>query len=299
MFVDGEPRVVTAFMDSTFTTVEQPRPHVGAFAEGAGLVVVVLSIVGLVGGLFLLQSLADEARASVSVSRSALEAMSQTVGLVDEVAADTAASLENASDSVDQVSATVEEAVTALETTADFLETELPETLETVRTSMPAAIQTADAVDSTLRALSLFGVSYDPDEPFGESLARVDRALASLPEQVRAQGEALRGLVPSATQLAADSGDLATSMSGIEDSLDGFVELTADYETTLTEAETTIAATDGSIGTSLWVLRALILIAGLLGVLAGAAIITLGRQVRALAAHLDAVRPTLESEVPV
>jgi chromosome segregation ATPase len=289
---------VIDLMDSVVTVVEHPRPDRGVFAERAGVIVVVLSVVGLLAGLFLVQSVADEARASVSVSRSALEAMRQTVDLVDDVAADTAASLDSASGSVAQVSATVEQTVTALETMAAFLETELPETLETVRTSMPAAIQTADAVDSTLRALSLFGVGYDPEEPFGESLARVDRALASLPAEVRAQGEAMRELIPSASQLVEESDALATSMTGLEQSLDGFGALTEDYEATLTEAETTIATTDTSMGTSIWILRALILVAGLLGVLAGAAITTLGRQMTTLAVRVEALDSTRESEVP-
>lgn len=284
-------------MEPDIVVVEHPKSQAGVVARRIGVLVVVLSALGLAGGVFIVESLADDARASMAVSRSALEAMTDTVNLVDDVAADTSASLDAASDSVSQVSLTVGEAVTTLESVAEFLETELPETLETVQMSMPAAIQTANAVDGTLRTLSLFGVDYDPDEPFGESLSRVSTALAALPDEVRAQSEALRELVPSASQLAEETDGLSSAMAGLEGSLDGFTALTGDYEATLAEAEATIAGTNSSIDSSIWMLRAIVVIAGLVGVVAGVAITTLGTQVNTLATRLDTLDLTREPEV--
>lgn len=283
-------------MEPDVVVVEHPKSEAGALARRIGVLVVVLTALGLAGGVFIVESLADDARDSLAVSRSALEAIGETVNLVDDVAADTSASLDAASDSVAQVSATVGEAVTTLESVAHFLETELPETLETVQMSMPAAIQTANAVDGTLRTLSLFGVDYDPDEPFGESLSRVSTALAALPEEVRAQSDALRQLVPSASRLAEETDDLSASMADLEGSLGGFTALTGDYEATLAEAETTIASTNSSIDSSIWMLRAIVVIAGLVGVIAGVAITTLGTQVNTLAARLDTLDLRREPE---
>ena len=284
-------------MEPDVVVVEPTRPGAAVFARYAGIVIVVLSALGLVGGLFVVESLADDARSSVSVSQSALQAVSETVETIDAVALDTAASLGAASRSVGEVSATVDEAVIALEGVADFLEFDLPETLDAVQTSMPAAIQTANAVDGTLRALSLFGVDYDPDEPFGESLSRVNTALATLPDELRVQSSAIRELIPSTSQLAVESDRLADSMSGLEESLDGFVALTGDYEATLTEAEVTIDATSSSIDSSIWTIRALVVGAGLVGIVAGAALAALAAHVLAVTARLDALDIVHEHEV--
>lgn len=283
-------------MEPEIVVVEQPRPDAGLLARRVGIVVVVLSALGLAGGVFVVESLADDAQATVSVSQSALEAMTRTVETIDDIAAETSASLDAASDSVAQASVTVDEAVNTLESVAAFLETELPETLETIQLSMPAAIQTANAIDSTLRTLSLFGVAYDPDEPFGESLSRVSTALAALPGEVRTQSEALRQLVPSASQLAEDTNGLAGAMTALQESLEGFTTLTGEYEATLSEAEATIAGTDSSINSSIWMVRVVVVVAGLIGIAAGLAITTLGTQVNTLATRLDTLELARQPE---
>ena len=286
-------------MEPEVLVIEPTRPGASVFARYAGMGIVVLSALALVGGLILVQSLADDARASVSASKSALEAIGETVATVDEVASETASSLDAASASIAQVSSTVDEAVITLEGVADFLEVELPETLQTVQRSMPAAIQTANAVDSTLRTLSLFGVDYDPEEPFGDSLSRVNTALASLPDEVRAQSSALRGLIPSTSQLAVESERLAESLTELGESLDGFAALTDQYEITLTEAETTIAGTSSSVDSSIWMIRALVIGSGLIGMVAGAALTAIGNQVATIAARIDALDVVKETTLSV
>ena len=276
-------------MEPEVLVIEPTRPGASVFARYAGMGILVLSVLGLVGGLILVQTLADDARASVSASKSALEAIGETVATVDEVASETASSLDAASASIAQVSSTVDEAVITLEGVADFLELELPETLQTIQRSMPAAIQTANAVDGTLRTLSLFGVDYDPEEPFGDSLSRVNTALASLPDEVRAQSSALRELIPSTTELAVESERLAESLTSLGESLDGFAALTDQYEITLTEAETTIAGTSSSIDSSIWMIRALVIGSGLIGMMAGAALTAIGNQMATIAARIDAL----------
>lgn len=284
-------------MEPDVIVVDPTRPTAGLFARYAGATIVALSALGLVGGLVLVESLADDARASVSVSRSALEAIGETVAAVDEVAADTSSSLDAASASITQVSVTVDEAVTALEGVADFLEVELPDTLDAVQMSMPAAIQTANVVDGALRTLSLFGVDYDPEETFGVALSRVSTALESLPDEVRAQSDGLRELIPPTSRLAVESDRLAESMTALKESLGGFTALTDDYEVTLAEAEATIAGTNSSIDSSIWMIRALVVGAGLVGMAAGASLRAIGGQITTIADRLDALDVVHETEL--
>ncbi len=249
--------------------------------------VAILSVVGVVIALVMTQTLTRDVRASISVSQSALEAIAQTIDAVDEVAVGTSASLDSTATSVSSASTTLDGAVVTLEGVADFMDEELPETLESIQSSMPAAIQTANAIDGTLRALSFVGVDYDPERPFGESLSNVNTALTTLPGEIRAQSEALRLLIPSADQLASDTDDLSASLDEVRAALVGFTSLTATYQTTLEEAETTIAATSDSIDASIWLIRAVILTAGVLGVLVGLVLWSLAQRLDSLAGTVD------------
>ena len=265
-------------------------PTRGTVVRYAGLATALLSVFGLVLGLFLVESLSSDFRSSVSVSQSAIDAISETIEAVDDVADGTSQSLSSASTSVSGVSSTVDATASAIEGVADFLDQELPETLESVSTAMPAAIQAANAVDGTLRALSLFGVDYDPEEPFGESLSRIETALAALPDQLRTQSATLRLLIPSAAGLAEEAENLSVSIEGLTDSLDGFTNLTGSYRVTLGEARATIERTSESADDRIWLIRIVIIVAGATGVAVGIALISMGRtldSLYALIGHLD------------
>ena len=271
-------------------TLFRTGPARGTVVRYAGLATALLSVVGLVLGLFLVHSLSSDFRSSVSVSQSAIDAISETIESVDDVAAGTSQSLSSASTSVSSVSSTVGATISAIEGVADFLDQELPETLESVRTAMPAAIQAANAVDATLRALSLFGVDYDPDEPFGESLSRIETAIAALPDQLRTQSATLRLLIPSAAGLAEEADNLSVSIEGLTESLDGFTSLTGSYRVTLGEARTAIERTSESVGDRIWLIRIVIIVAGAAGVAVGIALMSMGRTLDSLytlAGHLD------------
>lgn len=253
-----------------------PRPGRATLIRNAGLVTAILSILGLVAALLLVGTLSDDYRATVSVSRSALDVIGETIASVDEIANGTTESLASAGASVESAASTLDDAVVALEQVTVFLDEDLPGHLNSIRTAMPAAIQAANAIDGTLRALSLFGVDYDPEEPFGESLARMEDALEGLPEDLRAQSEAIRLLIPSATDLSAQTDDLASDMEQLSESLEGFTSLTGRYEETLAEAEAGIDRTSDSVESTIWLVRVLAVLAGLGGATVGMALMSVG-----------------------
>lgn len=263
----------------------EPRPRNIALLRITGMLVVILSVAGLAVGLLLSRSLGDDLRSTVSVSQSALVAIDQTIEAVDDVIADSAASLDAASGSVESASVTAGGAAEAIEELATFLDEELPATIDSIQSSMPAAIQTANAIDGTLRTLSFFGVDYDPDQPFGESLAEVNTALSALPSELRAQSQSLGRIAPSAEELAGDTDDLAGSMGELTESLDGFSALTESYEATLAEAEVAIDRTDASVESSLWLIRALVVGMAIAGVAVGVSLLAIARSLGELQAR--------------
>jgi hypothetical protein len=256
-------------------------PGVTAARSGAAIVSV-LSVGGLIAGLVLVQSLGGDLRSSVAVTRSALEAISQTVETVDDIAQSTAASIDAVAEGAQSASETADEAVVALESIASLLDNEIPETIESVTRSMPAAVQAANAVDGTLRALSFFGVDYDPDVRFGESLAEVNTALLSLPEELRARSESIRSVISSAEALADDTEGMAGSVQALGTSLEGFTTLTTAYKSTIAEAEITIEESGESIESSILLLRFLVIGAAVAGLIVAAVLFVLGREIESL-----------------
>ena len=270
-----------------------------AFAKVSGVLVVALSMAGLGLGLVLTTSLANDFSATVAVSRSALEAIDQTVTAVEEVATSMADSLEAASGSVDNVSDTIDNALTTIEEVSVFLEDELAPAIESVQTSMPAAIQTANAIDGTLRALSLVGVDYAPEEPFGESLTRVADALSGLPGELRTQGESLRDLVPSAEDLGGEADQLSESLQNLTEGLEGFTSLSESYQVTLAEAEVAIEQTDESASSTIWMTRGLIIALSIAGAAIGITLYAVGNSLEILHIRTDHLEMASEELVVV
>lgn len=280
-------------------TFSETRLAGSTLARFSGITLVVLSFGGMVAGLVLVQGLGNYTRASISVSQSALGAISETIEAVDEVAADTSASIAAASRSVDEASTTVDTAVDGLDELATLLDEDIPQTVESIRTSMPAAIQAANAIDGTLRALSFFGVDYRPEEPFDESLSRINTALASIPDDLRTQSESIRELMPSGQALVGEIGQLSTELDGLGESLGQFTSLAATYEGTIVEAETTIEHAGGSIGWRIWLLRVLLVLGAIVGMGVGAALVMLGGDVAALRDRLVWTIPAETTEPPL
>lgn len=271
---------------------ESPRP-IGVYA--AGVFMVVVSLVGLALGLILVETLTSDFRASLRVSRSAIASVGGTIGVAEEVATGTASSIEAAARSAASAAATTRSAVDGLESLADFLSSELPKDIEAVRRALPGAIEAADAVDRTLRALSLFGVAYSPDEPFGDSLRRVEGALDDLPDEIAAQSESLRLLAPTAGELAADTDRLARSLETLNEGLGDVESLTGSYAETVTAADRAVERTESSLGRTTLLLRAMVVLAALGGIVMGLALISIDRYSREMLILREAMVERVDS----
>jgi hypothetical protein len=243
----------------------------------AGVTTIVASLVGVILGLVLVGSLAGDLKATMSLSRSTVDAVGETIDVLDDAAGRIDESLDAAVGSLEGVSATALTAATGLEDVAVFLEDQLPEKLESIRQSMPAAIQAAGAIDGTLSALSFFGVDYSPDEPFDDSLRRVETALTGLPDDLRSQSETLRALVPAATELSVESDRLARALEALQLDLGDLQDLTDSYQITVRQAEATIRDTEASLDETTRLLRAMVITAAIAGLAVGSALIVIGR----------------------
>jgi hypothetical protein len=265
-------------------------PRLRSTLVGFGVLALVTSLIGMVLGLLLVNSVSSDLGGSVGLSESAMLAVEETLDLLESVAVEVDEGLAAASDSIGGAAQGVEDTAGRLEDVADFLDGELQTNIEAIHGSMPAAIQTASAIDATLRALSFVGVDYNPDEPFDESLIAVEAALADLPDQLGAQAEAIRALVPVSRDFAGDATTMAESFSSLAVELAKSEELIDTYRATLLQAEGVVDQTDSSLTADIWLIRLMIVMMGLTGAALAVGLIVLGR-------GLSAPILTLESDV--
>ena len=245
---------------------------------GVGVVALVASVIGLVLGLFAVNSVSGFLGQSVLLSESALLAAEQTVGLIESVATEVDGGLASAANSIGAAADGVETASGQLEDVAAFLDGDLRASIETLHGAMPAAIQTAGVIDNTLRALSFLGVDYDPDEPFDASLMAMEEVLAGLPAQLGDQAEAIRALVPVSRQFAEDAGRLAESFDSLRVELETTQQIVDSYKATIEQARDVIERTGSSLDASVWLLRLLVVLMALIGAALAFGMILLGRQ---------------------
>jgi hypothetical protein len=252
-----------------------------------GVAALATSLIGGVLGWILAGAVADEVRDSVGLSESALLAMEDTFRLVEDVASEVDDGLIAAADSIAGAADGAETASERLGDLADFLDSDLTSDLEALQRSMPAAIQAAGAIDSTLSALAFFGVDYDPDEPFDVSLMAVEDALAGLPEELRNQAAAIRALVPTSSQFARDARALSESFTSLGSDLSRSQGVIDSYRSTLEQARSVVEDTDASLRSNTWLVRLVILMLSLTGAILAVGMIMLSRVVSESPARVE------------
>ena len=254
------------------------RPTGSSWVSVVGAAVVVASLVGLVVGQQVIGSLTDEVGRTLDVSRVAIGSVGETVETARVIADSASAAVSSASAAAESAALASEDAAAALRDLSGFLETSLPSNLDAIRRALPAAISAADGVDTTLGALSLFGVDYAPDEPFADSLRRIEDALIDLPTDLAVQSASIAELVPSADQMAADIGALADDLSQLSMELSGSDDLADSYGDSVSAADIALSETESSVEQTRTQLRIVLAIATISGVALGLAIVSIDRK---------------------
>ncbi|MGH8949545.1 MAG: hypothetical protein ACRDXF_11855, partial [Acidimicrobiia bacterium] len=164
-----------------------------------------------------------------------------------------------------------------LDDVADFLDGDLQASIEALLDTMPAAIQTAGVIDSTLSALSFLGVDYDPAQPFDASLTAAEAALEPIPSQLSAQAETIRALVPVSQQFAQDAAATAEAFDALRVELASSQELIDSYRATLDQAQSVVEGTASSLSATTWLLRLIVVLMAVTGSALAIGLIILGR----------------------
>jgi hypothetical protein len=242
-----------------------------------GSIAIVASVIGLILGLVMVGNLSDYLEESVGVTESALVAVEETLGLIESVSTEVEGAIAGAAQSIGSISEAAAAASGDLDAVADFLDEDLSASIQALLDTMPAAIQTAGVIDTTLSALSFVGVNYDPDQAFDESLIAVEDALEGIPSQLGSQAEAIRGLAPISQQFAEDAAATAESFETLSAELASSQQVVDSYRATLDQAQAVVERTRSSLSASTWLLRLIIVLMTVTGVALSLGLLILGR----------------------
>lgn len=225
---------------------------IAGVAIGFGLLLAVV-------GPLVVGRLGTAARDSLAVTGEALDAVAETVDVAASSIGTVRSSLDSVSAAAADLADTVDAGTEVLDEVAQLTATEIPESLEAFQDSLPALVSVGAAIDRTLRALSLFGVDYDPDRPFDEALAALGDSLEGVPERLRDQSSNLEAATEGIGGVVDNTTDIAASIASLDEDIRVTEELLGEYRVTTGRAARLV--TDAESDVRIGVLAAQILLA--------------------------------------
>jgi hypothetical protein len=236
----------------------------GRVMRAIGLIGVAAGIIAIVAGLWMLRDLDALLGRSLVLS-------AESLGTVD-------ASLVVATDSVGVVNdglaraertsrgleASLDEGADLLDETGRLLRGDVASSLESVQRTMPTLIEVGGTIDATLRAVDDLPVAltYNPDEPFDETLRALQEDLDGLPEDLRAQADTVDKAGDNLREVGVQGEEIAGSISEVRTSLEEAGEVLGRYRSTAGEARTLLDDTTIDLNRRLLVLRVLVVVLG-------------------------------------
>lgn len=239
------------------TTVARSLLAIGAVGSTATLVATGV-------GMLVLADLDRSLAASVTVTADAVDALADTVAVADDLVGEVAGTLADAGLAARAASGGMDASVDVLEGAADVTDEDVASSLAAVQDALPALVDVAAVIDTTLGALDRLpvGPTYDPDVAFDDAVRSLQRELDGLPEALQLQAGLLRdGAVElrdvqrSADFLADDLDELSRDLRDAREVLDTVATTARDAARVLDED---VAGLAGGITTA----RVLLVVAG-------------------------------------
>jgi hypothetical protein len=192
---------------------------------------------------------------SLEVSARAIDAVDSTIEVIDgslEIFSDTLIGVDGV---FAQTEETLDDVAGVVLSTAELINVEIPEQIDSIESAMDGLIDTANVVDGILGALSFVGVDYDPEVPLDEALIDVNEQLGGLGESLTDSASDLFSVAVSVNRLNDEIAVTGQSLSGISDQLDESVRLIDEYQMAAGEAQVLIAEASDRLTGQVWVVR--------------------------------------------
>lgn len=232
---------------STATTTTEPpaAPRdawLGRALIGASLVGVAVAVAIGVLGFGLIDRSGETVATSLSLTADAIATVEDTVELADETVASAAAGLATLGDAFEGADGTLADIAGVMRDTAVIVGEDVPVALDAIRTTMPALIESADLIGSSLGALSFLGVDFEPPTPPGDSLREIDRGLAEMSAKLSDGSVDLDRIADDFDMLGGDVSSVREDLDGVIAGFESAAAVLDGYESTAAEAAVLVDA---------------------------------------------------------
>jgi DNA-binding ferritin-like protein len=262
----AEAGIVTATVTSQLHRRDPGLRRVGRLMRTMGIIGVGAGLLAIAVTLWLLSDLDALLGRSLTLTSESLT----TVDASLSVAAGSVTSVNDGLADAEQTSRGLEDSLddgaSLLRETARLTRYDIATSLESFERSLPALIQVSGTVDSTLRAVDELpvGPEYDPEEPFDETLQALQDDLDGLPEDLREQADTIDEAGDNLGRVGRQSVGIADSLTEVRTNLDEAGRVLNRYQTTAGRARDLLEQTQSDLDRRLWVLRALVIVLGVI-----------------------------------
>ena len=206
-------------------------------AAGIGAAVLAWSILG---------STSTVSSRSVELADDLLVSVSGTVVSVEDALLAVADGLRTSQQSAADAAITLTQLSALTSNLGELVSEDVPGSLDSVRASLAPIEATAGVLDGTLRALSFFGVDYDPETPLDEAIDDLERRLADIPADLRRQGPLIESAADSLNDFGSDTLVIADDLSDLRRELRATAATVAGYQGTIAEASALLDEVESS-----------------------------------------------------
>lgn len=211
---------------------------------------IAISFTGLIAGRRLVASLEQSLHRNLTLTIDSLDTVRQSLIVTRSTVQQLEVALETAHQAADSASNTISETQPLLTDGSQVVTRDVPHSIETFQSSLPALIEVAGAVDSAMRTLSAFrinrsilgfplnfdlGVDYDPDVPFDQSVAELGATLEGVPQELRALEDTIETTNDNLQTISQDISDLGTDLEDINESIKEAQPIVDEYMTIVTD----------------------------------------------------------------
>jgi hypothetical protein len=231
----------------------------------AGVLGLVTSVSAVVVGWVVVGSFGSALLDTLDATAQVVEVVGDTVEVLDTGFADVAEALDTTERALGDASATLTTVGLLTQDLSRILGDEVPMQIESVLVTLPPLADTARLVDRTMRALSLVGVTYDPELPLDQAVLGVAESLAPLPERLRDQRPLLERAADELVAFSVTTEELAGDIGVLRMRLDESVALLDGYGDAAADAAGLLADLRSDLAVQGQLVRILLVVAGLAG----------------------------------
>lgn len=271
--------------------VSQPSPHaVGMDGRRFGTLLLAVGIVGLVAtavvvtlGLRLVDRTGTTIADSLELTAEAVTAFEETVAVAAESIDVAGSGLATVTAAVADTEDSLRNAGALLDETAAAIREDVPDSIDAIRATMPALIQSAEVLETALGALAVLGVDFAPASPPAESLRRVEAGLSDVAARLRSGSSQLAIVGGDFLDLSGDAATLAVELDRLAANLEGADRLLEGYADTTRRTAALVAQTSSQLDSQRVEGRFLVLLFGLIVGLSHFVPLAIGWRARAVA----------------